>query len=148
MGATVSAGADHVAVRRGRANRLAAIDLDLNAIPDAAMTAAVLALFADAPSRIRNVGNWRVKETDRLAAMANELRKLGATVVESADALEITPPKQITPAEIETHDDHRIAMSFALAALGGAPIRIRDPSCVAKTFPDFFAVFASICRRD
>ena len=148
MGADVTAGVDHVVVRRGRANRLAAIDLDLNAIPDAAMTAAVLALFADGPSRIRNIGNWRVKETDRLAAMANELRKLGATVVERPDAIEITPPRHIAAAEIETHDDHRMAMSFALAALGGAPITIRNPACVAKTYPEFFEDFAAICRRD
>ena len=112
------------------------------------MTAAVLALFADGPSRIRNVGNWRVKETDRLAAMARELRKLGASVVEHDDAIEITPPQRMLSAEIETYDDHRIAMSFALAALGGAPVRIRNPSCVAKTFPEFFTVFASIAHRD
>jgi 3-phosphoshikimate 1-carboxyvinyltransferase len=147
MGVTVHVGMDHVRVERPGANRLRAIDLDLNAIPDAAMTAAVLALFADGRSRIRNIGNWRVKETDRLHAMATELRKLGAGVVEGEDFIEIDPPVRLLPAEIETYGDHRMAMSFALAALGGTEVSIRDPRCVAKTFPDFFDVFRSICVK-
>jgi len=147
MGAEVRARADSIQVRRGAVNRLKAVDMDLNAIPDAAMTVAVLALFADGTTRIRNIGNWRVKETDRLAAMATELRKLGATVCEGADFIEVTPPTRIRAAEIDTYDDHRIAMSFSLAALGGAPIGIRDPSCVSKTFPDFFEIFDGICQR-
>jgi 3-phosphoshikimate 1-carboxyvinyltransferase len=125
--------------------RLRGIDLDLNHIPDAAMTAAVLALFADGPSTLRNIASWRVKETDRLAAMATELRKLGAQVEEGADFLQIAPPRSITPdATIATYDDHRMAMSFSLVAFGGAPVRIRDPQCVAKTFPGFFAALEKI----
>ena len=147
MGVTVHVGADHVRVERPGTNRLRAIDLDLNAIPDAAMTAAVLALFADGRSRIRNIGNWRVKETDRLHAMATELRKLGAAVVEGEDCIEIDPPVRLRSAEIETYGDHRMAMSFALVALGGTEVSIRDPRCVAKTFPDFFDVFRSICVK-
>jgi 3-phosphoshikimate 1-carboxyvinyltransferase len=119
--------------------------MDLNHIPDAAMTAAVLALFAEGPSTLRNIASWRVKETDRLAAMATELRKLGAQVEEGADYLQITPPRSITPdVPVATYDDHRMAMSFSLVALGGTPVRIQDPQCVAKTFPDFFAVLEKI----
>jgi 3-phosphoshikimate 1-carboxyvinyltransferase len=125
--------------------KLRAIDMDLNHIPDAAMTAAVLALFADAPSTLRNIASWRVKETDRLAAMATELRKLGAQVEEGADFLQITPPRSITPdVAVATYDDHRMAMSFSLVALGGVPVRIQDPQCVAKTFPGFFAALEKI----
>ncbi len=123
---------------------LRAIDADLNHIPDAAMTAAVLALFADGPSAIRNVGTWRVKETDRLAAMATELRKVGATVEEGADAMRIVPPASFRPATIDTYDDHRIAMCFSLVALGGVAVRINDPGCVNKTFPDYFQAFARL----
>ena len=118
--------------------KLQAIDMDLNHIPDAAMTAAVLALFADGTSTLRNIASWRVKETDRLAAMAAELRKLGATVEEGADYLRITPGA-LREAAIDTYDDHRMAMSFSLVAIGGTPVKIRDPQCVAKTFPDYFA---------
>jgi len=125
--------------------RLDAFDLDLNHIPDAAMTLAVVALFCDGQSKLRNIANWRVKETDRLAAMATELRKLGAIVEEGEDFLAITPPKTlITEAAIDTYDDHRMAMSFALAAFGRSPVRINDPDCVAKTFPDFFDRFAQV----
>jgi 3-phosphoshikimate 1-carboxyvinyltransferase len=120
------------------------IDMDLNHIPDAAMTAAVLALFAEGTSTIRNVASWRVKETDRLAAMATELRKLGAQVEEGKDFLKISPGKLKPGVAIDTYDDHRMAMSFSLVALGGVPVRINDPQCVAKTFPDYFAVFSSI----
>ena len=123
---------------------LKAIDLDLNHIPDAAMTAAVMALFADGPSTLRNIGSWRVKETDRLAAMATELRKLGATVEEGADYLRIVPGKLRGGVAIDTYDDHRMAMSFSLVALGGVPVTINDPDCVAKTFPDYFQAFRSI----
>ena len=144
MGAKVSFGNDFIEVEGGK---LRAIDLDLNHIPDAAMTAAVLALFADAPSTLRNIGSWRVKETDRLAAMATELRKLGANVEEGKDYLRIAPPKSLSPdQEIDTYDDHRMAMSFSLVALGGVPVRINDPQCVAKTFPDYFAALRSILR--
>jgi 3-phosphoshikimate 1-carboxyvinyltransferase len=136
MGAQIALGATWIEVR-GRPP-LRAIDADLNHIPDAAMTAAVLALFAAAPSTIRNVANWRVKETDRLAAMAAELRKVGATVEEGPDWLRIVPPAQPRPATIETYDDHRMAMCFALVALGGVRVRINDPDCVTKTFPEYF----------
>jgi 3-phosphoshikimate 1-carboxyvinyltransferase len=127
--------------------RLRAFDLDLNAIPDAAMTLAVAALFADGTSRLRNIASWRVKETDRIAAMATELRKLGARVQEGADFLEVTPPPGARLADavaIDTYDDHRIAMCFSLAALGGVTVRINEPKCVAKTFPDYFERFAEV----
>ncbi|MBL0141269.1 MAG: 3-phosphoshikimate 1-carboxyvinyltransferase [Betaproteobacteria bacterium] len=127
------------------------LDADLNTIPDAAMTAAVLALFASGPSRLRNIASWRVKETDRLAAMATELRKLGAVVEEGADCLAITPPTGYSgpvragpPVAIDTYDDHRMAMCFALAAFGPVPVRINDPACVSKTFPGFFEAWAGV----
>jgi len=124
--------------------RLHPIDMDLNHIPDAAMTAAVLALFADGPSRLRNIASWRVKETDRIAAMAAELRKLGAQVEDGSDYLRIVPGELKPGVAIDTYDDHRMAMSYALVALGGVPVRIKNPECVAKTFPDYFAALASI----
>jgi len=124
--------------------KLHAFDLDLNHIPDAAMTAAVLALFADGPSRLRNIASWRVKETDRIAAMATELRKLGAQVEEGADYLGITPGALKPGVAVDTYDDHRMAMSFALVALGGVPVRIKNPECVAKTYPAYFTALASI----
>jgi 3-phosphoshikimate 1-carboxyvinyltransferase len=143
MGAGVLLGDDWIEVSGGK--KLKAIDADLNHIPDAAMTAAVLALFADGPSVIRNVASWRVKETDRLAAMATELRKLGAQVEEGPDFLKIAPPASIRDGVlVDTYDDHRMAMSFALAALGGVPVRINDPACVAKTFPGFFDSWKNI----
>jgi 3-phosphoshikimate 1-carboxyvinyltransferase len=142
MGARVTLGEDWIETASG--GRLRGIDMDMNHIPDAAMTAAVLALFADGPSTIRNVANWRVKETDRLAAMAKELRKLGATVEEGRDFLKITPGKLKAGVAIDTYDDHRMAMSFSLAALGGVPVRINDPDCVSKTFPEYFAELARI----
>lgn len=127
---------------------LQAVDLDCNHIPDAAMTLAMMALFADGPSTLRNIASWRVKETDRLAAMTIELRKLGATVEEGADFLRITPPAtdQWRAASLGTWDDHRMAMCGALAALNPTrrPVRIQDPACVAKTFPDFFEVLFSL----
>ena len=125
---------------------LAAFDLDFNRIPDAAMTAAVLALFASAPSRLRNIASWRVKETDRIAAMANELRKFGAVVEEGADYLAITPPSAFPSSRVsvDTYDDHRMAMCFSLASFGPSPVRINDPKCVSKTFPDYFDAFAKV----
>lgn len=132
---------------------LKAIDADFNHIPDAAMTIAVAALYADGTSTLRNIASWRVKETDRLAAMATELRKLGALVEEGADYLRVTPPIVLEPAAIDTYDDHRMAMCFSLASLNGAArdgttVRINDPHCVAKTFPDYFDAFARIVQRD
>jgi 3-phosphoshikimate 1-carboxyvinyltransferase len=126
--------------------KLRPIDADFNHIPDAAMTIAVAALFADGPCTLRNIGSWRVKETDRIAAMATELRKLGATVEEGADFLRVTPPAALRPATIDTYDDHRMAMCFSLAALGGVKMRINDPQCVNKTFPEYFEVLAKIAR--
>jgi len=124
---------------------LKAFDRDFNHIPDAAMTLAVVALFCDGPSRLTNIASWRVKETDRIAAMATELRKLGAIVEEGEDWLRITPVKQLIPnAAIDTYDDHRMAMCFSLATFGGVPVRINDPKCTAKTFPTYFDVFASV----
>jgi len=151
MGAHVTMGENWIEATAGadaaRSGKLVALDADLNHVPDAAMTAAVAALFADGTSTLRNIASWRVKETDRIAAMATELRKLGASVVEGADYLRITPPagSRLTPhAAIDTYDDHRMAMCFSLAALGGVPVRINDPECVRKTFPDYFRVFGSI----
>ena len=141
MGAGVTVGDQHVEIRPGK---LAAVDIDLNHIPDAAMTIAVLALFAEGTTTIRNIANWRVKETDRLTAMAHELRKLGADVVEGVDFISVTRPVALKPAEIDTYGDHRMAMCFSLAALGGIPVTINDPECVAKTFPDYFDVFKSL----
>ena len=131
--------------------KLKAIDLDCNHIPDAAMTLAVAALFADGTTTLRNIASWRVKETDRIAAMATELRKVGATVEEGADYIRITPPASrssiLNPQSgIDTYDDHRMAMCFSLAAFGGAGIRINDPKCVAKTFPEYFSEFAKVTQ--
>lgn len=151
MGAVISmdehwieASAGNDAKKRGK---LRAVDLDCNHIPDAAMTLAVAALFADGTTTLRNIASWRVKETDRIAAMAKELAKLGAGVEEGADYLKITPPAQWRPAIIDTYDDHRMAMCFSLAALGGVAVRINDPGCVAKTFPDYFLVLAGVTVR-
>ena len=141
MGATVRLGDTWIEVSAPVGSKLHALDADLNHIPDAAMTAAMLALFADGPSVLRNIGNWRLKETDRLAAMATELRKLGATVEEGADHLRVTPPVSFRAATIDTYDDHRMAMCFSLAALGGVSVRINDPGCVRKTFPAYFDEF-------
>jgi 3-phosphoshikimate 1-carboxyvinyltransferase len=141
MGASVRWGTDWVEVSRGS---LRGVDLDLNHIPDAAMTLAVTALFAQGQTVIRNIYNWRVKETDRLAAMATELRKVGAGVIEGDESLTITPPEHIQPATIDTYNDHRMAMAFSLAALGNAEITINDPGCTSKTFPNYFEVFKQI----
>jgi 3-phosphoshikimate 1-carboxyvinyltransferase len=144
MGAVVTGGANHLEVRRG-AWPLKAIDLDCNHIPDAAMTLAAMALHADGTTTLRNIASWRVKETDRLAAMATELRKLGAEVEEGADFLRVTPPLEWKTASIHTYDDHRMAMCFSLAAFNPQRlgVRIEDPKCVAKTYPEYFeALFA------
>ena len=147
MGADITGGSNGLHVRRG-AWPLKAIDLDCNAIPDAAMTLAVMALFADGPCTLRNIASWRVKETDRLAAMACELRKFGATVEEGPDFLRITPiaPGHWRAARIHTYDDHRMAMCASLAAFNpaGLPVRIEDPRCVAKTFPDYFETLFAV----
>jgi 3-phosphoshikimate 1-carboxyvinyltransferase len=139
MGAKVESSPNSLKVSRG-AWPLKAIDLDCNHIPDAAMTLAVMALYADGTTTLRNIASWRVKETDRIAAMACELRKLGAVVEEGADFIRVTPPAHWLSAAIHTYDDHRVAMCFSLAAFNpaGLPVRILDPKCVAKTFPDYF----------
>jgi 3-phosphoshikimate 1-carboxyvinyltransferase len=147
MGADIAQGEDWTEARSpglAAGFRPHAIDADFNHIPDAAMTAAVVALFADGPSVLRNIGSWRVKETDRIAAMATELAKLGAGVETGADTLRITPPAALRAASIDTYDDHRIAMSFSLAACGGVGVRINDPGCVSKTFPDYFTQLAAL----
>jgi 3-phosphoshikimate 1-carboxyvinyltransferase len=152
MGAQIAMGDNWIEARAPANGRLRAFDADFNHIPDAAMTLAILALFAEGPSTLRNIASWRVKETDRIAAMATELRKLGATVEEGADYLKVAPPPivgstrpALAPhAAIDTYDDHRMAMCFSLASLGGVPVRINDPDCVAKTFPDYFREFARI----
>jgi 3-phosphoshikimate 1-carboxyvinyltransferase len=149
MGANVMLGDDWIEVRGVESDdgRLAAVDMDCNLIPDAAMTIAVAALFAKGTTTLRNIASWRVKETDRIAAMATELRKVGATVEEGADYLVVTPPDVLTPnAAIDTYDDHRMAMCFSLVSLGGVPVRINDPKCVAKTFPDYFERFATLAK--
>lgn len=149
MGAEVDSGPNWLEVRRG-AWRLKAIDLDANHIPDAAMTLAVMALYADSPSTLRNIASWRVKETDRIDAMANELRKLGATVESGPDFIRVHPlaPADWRPASIRTYDDHRVAMCFSLAAFNPArvPVRILEPHCVAKTFPDYFETLFSVAE--
>jgi 3-phosphoshikimate 1-carboxyvinyltransferase len=149
MGAEVEAGPNWLKIRRSQWP-LQAIDLDCNHIPDAAMTLAVMALYAQGTTRLRNIASWRVKETDRIAAMATELRKLGAVVVEHADAIEITPPTAADwrAATIATYDDHRMAMCFSLAAFNPAerPVRIMDPRCVAKTFPEYFETLLSVSQ--
>lgn len=123
---------------------LTAVDMDMNHIPDAAMTIATTALFAKGTTSIRNIYNWRVKETDRLAAMATELRKVGADVIEGEDYITITPPEKLTHAAIDTYNDHRVAMCFSLVALSDTPVTINDPKCTAKTFPDYFDKLAQV----
>jgi len=145
MGARIEWGEQFIEASAPLSGKLKAFDLDLNQIPDAAMTLAVAALFADGRCILRNIASWRVKETDRIAAMAIELRKLGATVEEGPDFLAISPPSiLVAGAAIDTYDDHRMAMCFSLAALGGVPVTINDPQCVAKTFPGYFDALAEI----
>ncbi|WP_462168819.1 3-phosphoshikimate 1-carboxyvinyltransferase [Pseudoalteromonas lipolytica] len=144
VGAKIDWYDEKLVVRKGELN---AVDIDANAIPDAAMTLATVALFAKGTTAIRNIYNWRVKETDRLYAMATELRKVGAEVVEGEDFIEITPPKTFNDVAIDTYNDHRIAMCFAMVAVGGKPITINDPKCTYKTFPTFFKVLESVSSQ-
>ncbi|EDK9403209.1 3-phosphoshikimate 1-carboxyvinyltransferase [Salmonella enterica] len=139
MGATITWGDDFIACTRGE---LHAIDMDMNHIPDAAMTIATTALFAKGTTTLRNIYNWRVKETDRLFAMATELRKVGAEVEEGHDYIRITPPAKLQHADIGTYNDHRMAMCFSLVALSDTLVTILDPKCTAKTFPDYFEQLA------
>lgn len=150
MGAHIESGPNWLEISRG-VWPLKAIDLDCNHIPDAAMTLAVMALYADGTTTLRNIASWRVKETDRIAAMTLELRKLGASVVEGPDFIQVTPPAapgDWRAASIHTYDDHRVAMCFSLAAFNpaGLPVRIEDPKCVAKTFPDYFEALFSVAQ--
>ena len=147
MGACITWTDDSITSAAPENARLTAIDLDCTHIPDAAMTLAIVALFADGPSTLRNVGSWRVKETDRLSAMATELRKVGAGVDEGADWIRITPPTTFREATIDTYDDHRMAMCFSLVAAGGVPVHIRNPECVSKTFPGYFDRLADLVSR-
>jgi 3-phosphoshikimate 1-carboxyvinyltransferase len=147
MGAQISYEDNAIVAAAPGTGKLKAIQADMNHIPDAAMTLAVVALFAEGTTKLTNIASWRVKETDRIAAMAAELRKLGATVDEGGDYIAITPPAALNKnAAIDTYDDHRIAMCFSLASLSarGVPIRINDPKCVNKTFPTYFEVFSSL----
>ncbi|MCW8200452.1 bifunctional 3-phosphoshikimate 1-carboxyvinyltransferase/cytidylate kinase [Verminephrobacter aporrectodeae subsp. tuberculatae] len=154
MGAVVTGGPNWLHIQRaapGQGWPLRAIDMDCNHIPDAAMTLAVMALYAQGSSTLRNIASWRVKETDRIAAMATGLRRLGASVEEGADFIRITPPPQARDwkaASIPTFDDHRVAMCFSLAAFNpaGLPVRIQDPGCVAKTFPDYFEALLALAQ--
>jgi 3-phosphoshikimate 1-carboxyvinyltransferase len=141
MGAKVEWGDTYITVSRGE---LHAIDMDFNHIPDAAMTIATTALFAEGTTTLRNIYNWRVKETDRLSAMATELRKVGAEVEEGEDYLKVTPPAVLKHAAIDTYDDHRMAMCFSLLALDPASVTINEPECTAKTFPSYFDILESI----
>jgi len=144
MGAVVRSADDWIEAGAGAS--LTGITLDCVAIPDAAMTLAVVALFAAGPTTLTGIASWRVKETDRIAAMAAELAKLGARVEAGADSLTVHPPEKFLPATIDTYDDHRMAMCFSLAALGGVAVRINDPACVKKTFPGYFDAFRAIVQ--
>lgn len=144
MGAIIDTGPNWMSAR-APAGGLRGLELDCNHIPDAAMTLATTALFAQGATKLTNIASWRVKETDRIAAMATELRKLGAVVEEGADYIRVTPVERVQPAAIATYDDHRMAMCFSLAAFA-TPLRINDPNCVAKTFPDYFARFATVTQ--
>ena len=149
LGARIEMGDNWLRAAAPSTGQLKAFDFDANHIPDAAMTLAVMALATDGPCTLRNIASWRVKETDRISAMATELRKVGATVTEGADFLVITPPTQLTPNVcIDTYDDHRMAMCFSLVSLMGVPVTINDPGCVAKTFPDYFRVFTSLASNE
>ncbi len=144
MGAIIDTGPNWMSAR-APAGGLRGLELDCNHIPDAAMTLATTALFAQGATKLTNIASWRVKETDRIAAMATELRKLGAVVEEGADYIRVTPVERVQPAAIATYDDHRMAMCFSLAAFA-TPLRINDPNCVAKTFPDYFVRFATVTQ--
>ncbi|OCG07863.1 3-phosphoshikimate 1-carboxyvinyltransferase [Gilliamella sp. wkB178] len=144
MGAKITWADDYIECTKGE---LHGIDMDMNHIPDAAMTIATTALFAKGPTTIRNIYNWRVKETDRLTAMATELRKVGATVDEGQDYITIVPPAKLIHAEIKTYNDHRMAMCFSLVALSDTPVTILDPKCTMKTFPDYFEQFKRLSEE-
>lgn len=145
MGAQITWADNSICAAPPLSGKLKALDIDLNKIPDAAMTIAVTALFAEGTTTIRHIASWRVKETDRIAAMAAELRKVGAIIEEGSDYIRITPPPTFIPnAIIHTYDDHRIAMCLSLVALGGVPIQINHPGCVAKTFPTYFETLAAL----
>ena len=144
MGCQVEAGDDYLGIQGPPPGVLRGIDVNLNAMPDVAQTLAVVALFADGPTRITHVANLRIKETDRLAALESELKRLGARVEMTEEDLTITPPRAITPATIETYDDHRMVMSFALAGLAAEGIVIQNADCVSKSFPDFFETLATL----
>ncbi|WP_372871805.1 3-phosphoshikimate 1-carboxyvinyltransferase [Shewanella sp.] len=143
MGADIEWGDDYI-IARG--SKLHGIDMDMNHIPDAAMTIATAALFAEGPTRMSNIYNWRIKETDRLAAMATELRKVGAVVEEGHDYIHITPPAKPVHAEIDTYNDHRMAMCFSLLAFADCGVTINDPGCTSKTFPDYFRRFTDLSK--
>jgi 3-phosphoshikimate 1-carboxyvinyltransferase len=148
MGGQVTLGPDWIEARGPAAGvPLNAVDHDCTAIPDAAMTAAVLAAFARGRTVLRGIGSWRVKETDRIAAMAAELRRLGARAEEGPDWLAVTGPTTWRVATVRTYDDHRMAMCLSLAAAGGSAVTIEDPGCVAKTFPDYFTRLAALLGR-
>ncbi len=144
MGGTVRTGDDWIEVASGGA--LTGAAFDCTAIPDAAMTLAVVGLFARGPTTLTGIASWRVKETDRIAAMAAELAKLGARVDAGDDRLTVRPPPRLVPATIDTYDDHRMAMCFSLASLGGIRVRINDPDCVRKTFPGYWDAFRAVVR--
>jgi len=146
MGAEVRYAPDHIEVRGG--SRLKGLDVDLESMPDAAMTLAVAALFAQGSTTLRGIGNWRVKETDRMAAVSAELQKLGARTEVGEHHLVVHPPQSLRPARIATYDDHRMAMAFSLAACGGVAVTLEDPGCVRKTFPDYFQVLAGLTGAD
>ncbi|GIU49590.1 3-phosphoshikimate 1-carboxyvinyltransferase [Shewanella sairae] len=143
MGAEIEWGDDYIIARQAK---LTAVDLDMNHIPDAAMTIATAALFATGTTHIRNIYNWRIKETDRLAAMATELRKVGAIVDEGHDYISVTPPEVLNTAAIDTYNDHRMAMCFSMMAFADCGITINDPECTSKTFPDYFNQFKALAQ--
>ncbi|GGP44615.1 3-phosphoshikimate 1-carboxyvinyltransferase [Shewanella algicola] len=143
MGADIEWGDDYIIARK---SPLTAIEMDMNHIPDAAMTIATAALFAQGTTKLTNIYNWRIKETDRLAAMATELRKVGAIVDEGHDYITITPPEQLNTADIDTYNDHRMAMCFSMMAFADCGITINDPDCTSKTFPDYFAQFSRLAK--
>ncbi|MCL1068366.1 3-phosphoshikimate 1-carboxyvinyltransferase [Shewanella olleyana] len=143
MGADIEWGDDYIIARQAK---LTAVDLDMNHIPDAAMTIATAALFAEGTTRITNIYNWRIKETDRLSAMATELRKVGATVEEGHDFISVTPPRVLNTAAIDTYNDHRMAMCFSMMAFADCGITINDPDCTSKTFPTYFNEFARLAQ--
>lgn len=141
MGAQIEWRDNEIICQRGN---LRSINMDMNDIPDAAMTLATMALFARGTTTLSNIYNWRIKETDRLTAMSTELRKVGAQVIEGRDYISITPPEKINYAEIDTYNDHRMAMCFSLLALSSSPVTILNPNCVGKTFPSYFSKLADI----